>query len=301
MDIDLLKSFIAVAEARSFSRAAETSHWTQSTLSRHISRLETEMGAKLFQRYGRHVECTAAGEVLLPLARAVVARTEEAVTLVREQAGAGSGTVRFGATGNVFALLLTPILVSFIAGCPDASFELIEQQDSQMDEAVMSGELDCAVMTAWGSIRSASYHLVNEEILLLVPADHRLARERTVRIDMLAGESVLLPRTTMNAGNVVSDALRRAGLKMKFSYRANYPEFTKALVKKGLGVAPVPGMLADPATLDGLVVIPFEEKLSRDLVLIYPRDRPLSGTVRSLIRHVRAAFLPGIAGRDPRG
>ena len=91
---------------------------------------------------------------------------------------------------------------------------------------------------------------------------------------MLAHESILLPRATMNAGNLVVDAFRRAGFEPKFSYRANYPELTKALVRRGLGVAPMPKMLVGPETLDGLVAIPFEKPLSRDLVFIYPRDRP---------------------------
>ena len=105
---------------------------------------------------------------------------------------------------------------------------------------------------------------------------------------MLAHESILLPRATMNAGNIVADAFRRAGFEPKSSYRANYPELTKALVRRGLGVAPMPKMLAASDTLDGLVAIPFEKPLSRDLVFIYPRDRPLTAAARALMAHVRA-------------
>jgi DNA-binding transcriptional LysR family regulator len=273
MELDLLKSFLAVAEARSFSRAARAMHSTQPTLSRQIARLESELGAQLFERYGRHVECTVSGQLLLPLAQAIVTRTDEAVSLLREQAGAGSGTVRFGAIGSVFALLLTPVLVSFLAAYPSVSVDLIEKDDAQLEEAVISGELDCAVMTPWGSTRAATQYLLTEEILLVVSRDHRLANHS---------------RSTMNAGNIVADALRRAGLEPRFSYRANYPELTKALVRRGLGVAPMPRMLVAPETLEGLVAIPFEKPLARDLNLIYPRDRPLTAAARALMVHVRA-------------
>jgi LysR family transcriptional activator of glutamate synthase operon len=288
MELDLLKSFLAVAEARSFSRAARAMHSTQPTLSRQIARLESELGAQLFERYGRHVECTVSGQLLLPLAQAIVTRTDEAVSLLREQAGAGSGTVRFGAIGSVFALLLTPILVSFLAAYPRVSVELIEKDDAQLEEAVVSGELDCAVMTPWGSTRVASQYLLTEEILLVVPRDHKLANRSAVALSMLANESILLPRATMNAGNIVADALRRAGFEPRFSYRANYPELTKALVRRGLGVAPMPKMLVAPETLEGLVAIPFEKPMARDLNLIYPRDRPLTASARALMVHVRA-------------
>jgi DNA-binding transcriptional LysR family regulator len=293
MELDRFKSFVAVAEARSFSRAARAMHTTQPTLSRQIARLESELGATLFERYGRHVECTVSGQLLLPLARAIITRTEDAVSLIREQAGNSSSSVRFGAVGNVMALLLTPILVTFLAAYPKVSVDLSEKDDAQLEEAVVSGELDCAVMTPWGSSRAASQHLMNEEILLAVPYGHKLSGLSTASLKMLVGESILLPRATMNAGNVFADALRHAGVEAKISYRANYPELIKALVKRGLGVAPMPKMLVAPGTNEGLVVVPFEKPLYRDLDIIYPRDRPLQGGARALVAHMRA----GIVGR----
>lgn len=288
MELDLFKSFLAVAEARSFSRAARTVHSTQPTLSRQIARLETDLGARLFERYGRHVELTFNGQLLLPLAQAIVARTEDAISLMKEQAGAGASTVRFGAVGNVFALVLTPILVSFLSTYPRVTVDLIEKDDAALEEAVISGELDCAVITPWGSSRTATQYLLTEEILLVVPQGHKLANYRAVPLEMLAHESILFPRATMNAGNIVADAFRRAGFEPKTSYRANYPELTKALIRRGLGVAPMPKMLAASDTLEGLVAIPFEKPLSRDLVFIYPRDRPLTAAARALMAHVRA-------------
>jgi DNA-binding transcriptional LysR family regulator len=142
------------------------------------------------------------------------------------------------------------------------------------------------VITPWGSSRAATQYLMTEEILLVVPQGHRLAAEKAVTVEMLAHESVLLPRATMNAGNIVADAIRRAGYEPKFSYRANYPELTKALVRRGLGVAPMPKMLVNP--LEGLVAIPFEKPLTRDLVFIYPRDRPLTAATRAVMSHIRA-------------
>jgi LysR family hydrogen peroxide-inducible transcriptional activator len=289
MELDLFKSFLAVAEARSFSRAARVVHSTQPTLSRQIARLETDLGTRLFERYGRHVELTFNGQLLLPLAQAIVARTEDAISLMKEQAGAGASTVRFGAVGNVFALVLTPILVSFLSTYPRVTVDLIEKDDAALEEAVISGELDCAVMTPWGSSRAATQYLLTEEILLVVPEGHRLSGHRAVPLELAAGESILLPRATMNAGNIVTDAFRHAGFEPKFSYRANYPELTKALVKRGLGVAPMPKTLATHDTLDGLVAIPFDKPLYRDLVFIYPRDRPLTAAARALMAHVRAS------------
>jgi DNA-binding transcriptional LysR family regulator len=291
MELDLFKSFLAVAEARSFSRAARIVHSTQPTLSRQIGRLESDLGTRLFERYGRHVELTFNGQLLLPLAQAIVARTDDAVSLMKEQAGAGASTVRLGAVGNVFALVLTPIIVSFLATYPKVTVDLIEKDDAALEEAVISGELDCAVITPWGSSRAATQYLMTEEILLVVPQTHRLAGEKAVTFDMIAHEAILLPRATMNAGNIVSDAMRKAGVEPKFSYRANYPELTKALVRRGLGLAPMPRMLTAP--LDGLVALPFAKPLCRDLVFIYPRDRPSTAAVRTLAAQLQKGLAAG--------
>jgi DNA-binding transcriptional LysR family regulator len=292
MELDLFKAFLSVAEARSFSRAATAVYSTQSTLSRQVARLENELCTKLFDRHGRHVELTFNGQLLLPMAQAIVGRTEEAISLMREQSQPEASTVRLGAVGNVFALALTPILVSFLATHPRLTVDLIEKDDAALEEAVVSGELDCAVITPWGSARTGSIYLTTEEILLVVSEQHRLAHNRTIARAELAHESLLLPRATMNAGNIVADALRRAGFEPKCSYRANYPELTKALVRRGLGVAPMPRMLLEPDTLEGLVAIPFEEPLTRDLVFIYPRDRPATAAVRALMAYVRVGLAP---------
>ncbi len=121
-----------------------------------------------------------------------------------------------------------------------------------------------------------------------MPKSHKLASLSAVPLSALAGEPILLPRATMNAGNIFADAMRRAGYEAKYSYRANYPELIKALVKRGLGVAPMPRMLVSDS-LEGLAIIPFEKPLYRDLDIIYPRDRPLPTGARALMVHMRAA------------
>jgi LysR family transcriptional regulator, transcription activator of glutamate synthase operon len=288
LELYLLRSFLAVAEARSFTGAARAVHATQSTLSRQIARLESELGVQLFERYGRHVECTATGELLLPLVQAIVTRVDEVTSLARERAGPASNTVRFGAVPNVLALLLAPILVSFLAAHPSMSVHLLEMDDAQLEEAVVTGELDCAVMTPWGSARVATQRLASEEILLVVPRGHHLANHPAISFNALANEPILLPRPTLNLANTFVNAMRRAGFEPRSSYRCNYPELNKALVREGVGVAPMPKLLVAPESMEGLVAIPFKEPLFRELCLAYPRDRRLPAGTQALMRYVKA-------------
>jgi DNA-binding transcriptional LysR family regulator len=287
METDLLKTFSTVADARSFSKAAEQLYSTQSTVSRQIARLEEMLDARLFVRYGRHVELTTAGELLLPLANAIVTRTEDAVGIIREQAGGGPSTVHFGAVPMVMAHILIPLLAPFIAAYPGMTLDLTEKDDAQLEEAVISGQLDCGVMTPWGSSRVSAYHLLTEEMLLVVPREHPLAARPVAAFSEVAAETILLPRATLHVSNLIVEAFRKRGLTPKFSSRCNYPELNKELVRKGLGIAPMPITLCSAAGLEGLAAIPFEEPLTRDLHLIYPQDRPLSAAARALIAYIR--------------
>jgi DNA-binding transcriptional LysR family regulator len=287
METDLLKTFATVADARSFSKAAEKLYSTQSTVSRQIARLEEMLDARLFVRYGRHVELTSAGELLLPLANAIVTRTEDAIGIIREQAGGGPSNVHFGAVPMVMAHILIPLLAPFIAAYPGMSLELMERDDAQLEEAVISGELDCGVMTPWGSSRVSAYHLLTEEILMVMPREHPLASRPTVPFKAAAVETILLPRATLHVSNIIVETFRKRGLAPRFSSRCNYPELNKELVRKGLGIAPMPMTLCSPASLEGLAALPFEESITRDLHLIYPQDRTLSAAARALIAYIR--------------
>ena len=188
MELDQLRSFVAVAEARSFTRAAALVHLSQPAISRQIRRLEQELGAELFDRYGRRVECTTHGELLLPLARAIIARADEATRLIREHVGMVSSRVRFGSTGIVFAHLLPPMLASFLQAYPKIHLDLIEREDALLEEAVANGEIDCAIVTGWGSPRVSTVRLLTEEIFLLVSESHRLAGRSSVSLSELANE-----------------------------------------------------------------------------------------------------------------
>ena len=153
MELDLFRAFLTVAELRSFRRAAGVLHVTQPTLSRQIARLEEELGTQLFERYGRHVECSVNGEFLLPLAQSVIVHADATIGLMRERAGARFSVVRFGATGTVFAHFLNPILTALLPDIRICGIDLREGEDARLEEDVISGELDCAVMTSWGSSR----------------------------------------------------------------------------------------------------------------------------------------------------
>jgi DNA-binding transcriptional LysR family regulator len=290
MELDQLRSFVAVAEVRSFTRAASLAHLTQPAISRQIARLEGELGVRLFERYGRRVECTPDGKLLLPMAKAIVTRADDAARIMREHAGMVSSRVRVGSTGTVFGHLLSPVLASFIKTYPKIHLDLIERDDTLLEEGVFNGELDCAIITAWGSSRAAMMPLLTEEIMLVVRTDHKMADAKMVALADLADELFLFPGHSLNTTNLLMDACRRAGFEPKVPYRVSYLELSKALVRQGLGIALLPKMFVPADTISGLVAIPLKEHVTRDLELIYSNERPLAVAARSLALHIRASL-----------
>lgn len=288
MELDQLRTFVTVAEVRSFTRAGALVHLSQPAISRQIARLETELGVRLFERYGRKVECTPDGRLLLPLAKAIVSRVDDAARLLREHAGMSASRVSLGSTGTVFAHMLAPLIASFLKTYPKIRLDLVERDDSLLEEGVFNGEIDCAVVTAWGSTRAAVIHLLTEEIMLVVPADHRCAGLPEVALTELAEEPFLLPSHALNMANLLTDICRQAGFEPKTPYRANYVELTKALIRQGLGIGLIPKMFLRPETMEGLAVVRLKERPTRDLQLIYSREHPLSVAARTLAIHLRS-------------
>jgi DNA-binding transcriptional LysR family regulator len=166
---------------------------------------------------------------------------------------------------------------------------LVEREDVLLEEMVMNGELDCAIVTAWGSPRVATTRILTEEILLLLPKDHRLAGGSPVSLTSLADEPIVLPGHSMNMSNLLMDVCRDAGFEPKVPYRASYVELTKALVRQGLGTALVPRMFVTPEDLDSLVVVSLVERPLRSLDLIYLREHPVSTAARALMAHIRSS------------
>src|SRR3954447_14372387 len=122
LDPDLLRAFVAVADHRSFTRAAGILNRTQSAVSMQIKRLEDRLGAELFNRTKSNVDITAAGEGLLGYARRILTLNEEAVgsLAVRKI----EGVVRLGVMDDYGSCIIPPLLASFLAGYPRIHIEM---------------------------------------------------------------------------------------------------------------------------------------------------------------------------------
>ena len=196
LDLRLVRYFTVVAEHRHFGRAAEALRVAQPSLSRQIRHLEQQLGARLLDRTPQGSRLTEAGEVFLPLARALLRSAGQAAARTRAAAQPSRITV-----GYTIGLIITPAVRQLRREQPDADVQTLHLDWNEPREALLDHRVDAVVTRL--PIRTDGLHvtvLYDEPRVLLVPLDHRLAGKESVSIDDIAGEPIpRLPDPAWNA------------------------------------------------------------------------------------------------------
>ena len=146
MNLDLLKTFVAIAESGSLSRTAEGWRVAQSTLTRQVQALEAEIGGRLLERSHRGVALTAAGQALLAGIRPLVGQLDAAVAEARKLARGQSGSVRIGYVMSAATEYLNPALAVLRAKHPEVKVKLVDLSPGEQIAGLRKGELDVALV-----------------------------------------------------------------------------------------------------------------------------------------------------------
>jgi DNA-binding transcriptional LysR family regulator len=295
MQMESLDVFRMVARHGSITAAAQALGYTQSAVSRQIAVLEAQTGTRLFDRLPRGVTLTNDGHCLLPHAEAVLDRLATARSDLEALRGLGGGRLRVAAFPTAVAALVPRALAAFRQACPKVHLSLVEGLTPALLDRLRTGDADVAVVSAppdqpLDTRRFHLHHLLDEQLLVAVPIDHRLARRRTVRLADLADEAFI-------AGSAVAeDTLLRATLSIGFQPRIDIVarEWTGKLgcVAAGLGVALVPALAvrARPADIALLRLHTNDVSVRRIFAAtLAGRDRPPA--VSALLKHLDHATV----------
>jgi len=244
VELRQLRYFIAVAEERSFSRAAERLHISQPPLSTQIMMLEEELGVRLLDRSNRGVSLTAAGSVFYEEMRAVLARLEQGRTRT-QQAGQGHvGTLSIGFVSIADYGILPPALKEFRARFPEVEVHLHElTTDAQIREMRM-GRLDLGI--ALGPIQDADLSfeaLLHEELVLAMPVGHRLTKAKGARdLRAFSKENFIVPPRDIAPGlyDLIISRCYASGFVPRITQQARQMQTVISLVSSGMGIALVP-------------------------------------------------------------
>lgn len=242
VQLQQLVYFLAVAETRHFTRAAEAVHVAQPSLSKQIHNLEAELGGALFSRVRGNIGLTPAGEALLPFARRILADVEDAKLRMHELAELRSGRLRLGATPSLCTGLVADGLARFRRAHPGVELVVEESGSRQLVRHVADGALDLAVITSALLPADARLHataLLREQLTLAVPRGYD-PDLRVVRVDDLADRPLVMFREGYDLRSTVLAACERAGFAPRFAVEGGEMDAVLSFVEAGLGVAVVP-------------------------------------------------------------
>ncbi len=242
-----LAHFVAVADAGSFSVAAERAFIAQPALSMSIKKLETSLGTPLFERLPRGVVLTPAGDALLPEARRSLAAAELGRNNARLAALGEMGVVRLGFVGSAIYRLLPLRLPAFVSSHPSVQLELTEGVTLTLLQAIREGRMDAAVirLPADDTTGFDVAEVERDDLIAVVPRGHRLAHRRQIHLAELAQDPfVLFSRSQVPRLRATTvDACIRAGFTPRLAQEATQAFTMVGLVGSGLGVALVPGVI----------------------------------------------------------
>ncbi len=248
MTLQQLAYLVALADARSFTRAADAVGVAQPTLSRQLRVLEDELGAPLVQRGSRDgITLTAAGEMVLPLARRMLADMDAARTGVAELIGLRRGRVRVGATPSLCIGVLADVLRVFHDRHPEVRLELVESGSQPLVRALVRGELDVALVIVPSAGVDPALHttpLLRERLSVASPSSERAPSSRgSLTIHELARRHLVVPRIGYDVRETTLQAYADAGETPRFAVEGGEMDAVLRLVEAGTGVAVVPDLV----------------------------------------------------------
>jgi DNA-binding transcriptional LysR family regulator len=289
MTLDDLRAFAAVATERSFSRAARTLHRTQPAVSQAIKRLEDACGERLIDRALRDGTLTDAGALLLDYAQRTIRLVDEAAAAVAELRDVKAGRVIIGANeAGVHTLL--PLMTAFHHAHASVLVDVRRIHSRQMAQEVLLRTVDFGVLSFAPPDKDLlSVPLGTDELVLLVPPGHPLARKRQITMEEMGRQPVI----AHNDPSPLRDRILRLYEKRHapLNIRMSLPSLDgiKRAVETGLGVALLPRRCALAEITRGYLIevkVP-ELRSPRQLKLVYRRDGELSHAAQAFLEIAR--------------
>ncbi len=282
MDFPALKAFITVAEAGSFSLAAERLFLTQPAVSKRIAGLESELDTRLFDRIGRRVTLTESGRALLPRAQRILIEMEDSARAISNLSGKIHGTLRFGTSHHIGLHRLPPALQQFTQRNPQVRLDIRFMDSEAACHAVEQGELELGIVTLppRPSASLTTRTIWPDPLGIVVSPDHPLTGRPVVRLSDLAQHPAILPASATYTRQIAERAFRELGLSLDVALSTNYLETIKMLVSVGIGWSLLPLTMLNPQLRE--LTVP-EITLQRSLGVVHHRERSLSNAARALI------------------
>ena len=258
MELRHLRYFVALAETLSFTRAAERVHVTQSTLSHQIRQLEEQIGQPLFDRIGKKVVTTEAGELFLAFAARALKEVDLGLAMLQPGGSGLNGRLRIGATHTFNIGLIPDCVALFLARHPTVQVQVEELSADQIGARLQSGELDIGIAyRPIGPTELWFEPLYNEEMVLVVSNRHALAGRRRIRMVELHQQRLVLLPTYFATRTLLDECFQASGAEPVVVAEMSTIAPMLGLVQRS-AIGAIVAINAVPAAMTELRMIPIE-------------------------------------------
>jgi DNA-binding transcriptional LysR family regulator len=305
MDLAELEVLISLAQEGSFSRAAESLHRSQPAVSQAIRRLEDEVQAQLMDRTSRKVVLTSAGTTLLGYARRMCQLREDARRSLEELRHFKRGLLRLAANESVCSYVLPPLLKAYRQALPQVKIEVQQCPSNGISTLLEEQDVDFGFL----SFTPINHDLISrllfrDELILVVPPEHPLARTKLVLLAQLGTEKFVAHLAPTPSRKRLLDLFAREGVPLNMVMELSSLETIKDFVKQGEGIAIVPRMCCARELASGELVSPAVRGLAigRDIRVVCTRTRtqsPAGAAFMDLLgRHYPEGDQPAPGGQE---
>lgn len=285
MDLDRLRTFALAAEELNFTQTARMLHLSQPAVSLQIRELEDDLGVALFERRGRGLALTPAGEHLKPLARTLLRDADNLKEALGEFRGVPQGVLRIGASTTLGIYLLPHVLGRFSRAFPAVRASLRIAEADSLVRALRDGEIDLALVEEdipLGAIFGwEKVPLIDDELVLIASSEHAWAERDAVALEELAAQAFILRQPESSTRQLIQDRLAEAGFdprRVSVRFELGHTEGIKRSVMAGLGLGFVSRYaIADELRAGSLVEVRIQDfSIGRKLWLIRPAEKKLA-------------------------
>src|SRR5918992_1835389 len=294
MNLRDLKYFVALADTRHFGKAAERSFVSQPTLSAQIKKLESYLGVQLIERQPRKVTLTETGAKILPLARRIVAESDEIVSLARNEHDPLSGKLKVALIPTIGPYLLPLVARKLRKQLPLLKVMLYEYQTQPLLEKLRAGDIDLGILALPVPLDGLEARtLYEEDFTLAVPAHSALAKRSNIKLDDLTGETLLLLEDGHCLRDQALDVCSRIDVKESEDYRATSLETLRQMVAAGLGITLLPELATRGpfGSGQGLAVKPFARPVpTRSIGAVWRKSTARTDAIKAVCAAIQSSM-----------
>ena len=289
LNIRTLQILVEVARQGGFSRAAQTVHAVQPTVSKAVQAVEDRLGVRIFERVNNGVRLTVEGEIVYRRALNILQEFEALEADVAALHKLEKGVLRIGFPPVASGILFADLLSKYRQLYPGINISLQEQGCASLEPMVLSGDLDLAVTLLPVPPNFSWLQIRDEPLMVIMPPDHPLADRKRLKMDELADNAFIGFEQGFLLNDRIKAVCRQRGLKLNECLRSGQLDFIMTLVATGIGVALLPRLELERRELPNIhIALLDEEELRWRAAFVWRRGAVLSSAAQAWLK-----LLPG--------